>query len=782
MKRFVLLYVAPVLLLLGVVVLPLALGQRTLFLRDVSNAHYQMKHAQALVMRAGHLPLVDPYRGYRPLLGNLNAVPLYPDNLLYLVASPRWALNAHFWLHLLLAPFAMAWLARAWGLGREAAWAAGTCYATSGFFLSQLNLYNLIAGAALIPAFAAALIRAWPAADGRRTTWRLAAPALTWTLLLLAGDPLSAALGLALGVSAAAARHGWRPPAAGSLAAALACGTVVAAPQLVATWQILPASYRGFWGYSAASVLAQSWDPRTALEWLVPFVYGRPNLAFWGQEFYGGNEPLYLTLYPGLLALVLVITAGRPRHDAGLWAWGAVAVGLFLALGGFNPLVRALAAAPGGGLLRYPIKVWPLVAVGASLLCGLGWQRFILDDDGRRRLFRVAGALALLYGAGLVLLTHPPAALVARWRAHLPPPMLAEEPVRWAALCLLDLVLAILVLALAWTARRRAGAAPALLALHAASQLFLLQPARATDDVAPYRTPPAQLLEVVPPEALVVHGRVGDLFGPERASPRPYFPDADARWAERLRFAELFPQAGVTWGRRYDFDRSPEGLDPFLSIAVGQAIKTMSDHQRLRVLAASGVDTLILDRPLDEDARSKASLRLRRPSVGRDLWVYHLFDAAPPIALASQVRTVADERQALSRVLEPDFDPSRMVVLPGGGPDRRPAPGELTVLASGPDGVVAEVSSPEGAVLVVQRAYLPIYRATIDRRPAPVLPANAHRLAVEIPPGHHRVHLAADRRPFHAACLAAALAFGALLVLAVKGTRTDATVARQPVL
>src|SRR4051812_10404818 len=80
-------------------------------------------------------------------------------------------------------------MARTLSLRREAAWAGAVCYTLSGYFLSHLSFYNLIAGATLAPAFVAAcltlLVR-------ERRRWALPAVALLWGLLLLGGDPLKA--------------------------------------------------------------------------------------------------------------------------------------------------------------------------------------------------------------------------------------------------------------------------------------------------------------------------------------------------------------------------------------------------------------------------------------------------------------------------------------------------------------------------------------------------------------------------------------------------------------
>ena len=181
----------PVLAVLLWSMLPLVTGSKTLFMRDISSFHLPVKTVQAQAMRDGYLPLIDEVRGGgQPLLGNPNTVPLYPDNLLYLLAEPLWSVNAHFWVHLLLAPFSMMWLARRWGLGTLGSAAAGTFWAVSGFFLSQMNFYNLIAGTALLPAFLASSLALF---EGKVRWWSIPLSAALWALLILGGDPILAA-------------------------------------------------------------------------------------------------------------------------------------------------------------------------------------------------------------------------------------------------------------------------------------------------------------------------------------------------------------------------------------------------------------------------------------------------------------------------------------------------------------------------------------------------------------------------------------------------------------
>ena len=321
---------------------------------------------------------------------------LYPTALAHLVLPFFAAFNLHLWLHLLLAPFALLWLARELGLDRRAAWVAAVTWGVSGFVISQLAFYNLVAGVALAPALAAAAVRAARRRrEGEPAAGALAATAVLWALELVAGDPQTA---LAAGLAAAGlalAELPWRRRTAAAgrggvfatialLAAAVAAGTLLALPQLAELLAILPASARGA-GYAAAMRGAGSLDPRQALGWLLPFPYGRPDLVgpggFWGYRFHQGSWPFYFTLYPGLAALGLIAASGRSWRLAGALGrvgrrgWALVAAGLFCALGAFNPVVAALLALPGADLTRYPLKWWLWGAMGAALLAGVGWQR-----------------------------------------------------------------------------------------------------------------------------------------------------------------------------------------------------------------------------------------------------------------------------------------------------------------------------------------------------------------------------------------------------------------------
>ncbi len=785
MPKFRLVYVAPTILLLTLAVWPLIRGAETLYTRDILTSHYPLKTAQAEAMRQGELaPLIDPYRaGGQPLLGNPNALPLYPDNLLYLVASPLWALNAHFWLHLLIAPFSFYWLGRAWGIRRAAAWAGGICYASSGFFLSLLNLYNLVAGAALAPAFIAACLDAWsperPFASSRR---KLAVAGALWGLLILAGDPMFAALALGLAIAAVMVRSRpvatpWRTRSLPSVLVLLS-GTLLAAPMLIEFLRILPLSYRGYWQFSINAALSQSWDPRSILEWFLPFFFGRPDFTFWGIGFYGGNPPLLYSLYPGLLSLALVALSGRPRTRGAWWAWGATLSGLFLAAGAWNPIVRGLYHLPGASALRYPVKIWLVVAVGCSLLCAIGFER-LLDSGGDRRLLQIFGAMTIAYLGLWGLLSWPPTALITALQhldlERLNSATLAREISRWSALSLLSWMTLGFFVLIAWFGRHRPAAGGALLlVVHLLTQGFFLYPLYDGDASEHYRKTPrvaAAMPANVEPGSTLVHGDFRDLFGKVSIQPLSLFPDPRFLWLARLQYDELHPFAGIARGLRYELNHSPEGLDSFFGISLSRAIQQLPDAGRVRLLAAAGVDLLLLGRELAPETTHLVELQTVVPGPPRDTFVYRLLQAAPSFQLAGTVLRAPEMNSALQHLTSETFDPRTMVVLPSSNPGRPELigpPGQVDIVTDAVEVLEIETSSETAGVLLTQRTFLDIYRATIDGQPAPLVVGNLQRLAIEVPPGKHRIKIWADRNPTRLGWLAALVG---MIGLALVGRR-----------
>ncbi|HUP42154.1 MAG TPA: hypothetical protein VM599_02975, partial [Thermoanaerobaculia bacterium] len=511
----------------------------------------------------------------------------------------------------------------------------------------------------------------------------------------------------------------------------------------------------------------------------------------WGAALFGGKLPIFLSLYPGLLALSLVGASGRPRTRAAWWAWGAVGAGLLLSAGGGHPLGRWLFTLPGAEALRYPVKCWLLVALGAALLCGLGWERsFGRAGEGTgapspRRLGWALAALALaLAGVAAWLLLAPGAFdrwVLASALAGWPAAWAAAERARWlATLFLSGVVLTGLALALLLARRRPLLGAALLLALHAGGQLLLLRPLLLTDGASLYQEPPPALA-ALPAGARVAHSGYEDLFGrPPGAGPDRQGPDRRALWILRQDFFALAPPAGVLHGLHYELAPSPEGLDSFLSRIAARAIAAgPTDADRVRGLGRWGVEYLISQELLEGVPESLARRVGSWRGPAAPVHVYLLPGAAPEVSFAEEEVRAPHLNAAWELFRSPGFDSERQVVLPGDPDDpARPAPaappaaaGRVRVLAAGPESLELETASPVPGVVVVQRSLLPVWRATVDGAPAELEPANLYRIGVRVPAGRHRLRLWVDRSPLRWALAGSAIGLAGLAALAWLGGR-----------
>jgi hypothetical protein len=772
---------APILIAVVWFCAPLVFGGRTLVLRDVLNVHLFLRASLGDAIRSGELPLIDENRsGGAPLAGNLNAVPLYPDNLLLAVSDTLWQLNFHFVLHWFVALGGAFRLGRSWGLGRVGAAACATVFASSGYWLSQLNLYNAVAVVALAPWLWSFLLDSGePGSVGRRNA---AGAGAIWGLSVLGGDPFLAAISLGGGLAVLLARRGraaWR----GSLGVALLLGTVVASPQIVETARILPTSYRAVFGYPETHSGARA--ASTAVELLIPLFFGRPDrLGLWGEELFGGYQPLYYSLAPGAIALALALAAGRPRRRPAwiLTAVSAVAVGLVYC--GATPLPELISSLPGASAFRFFEKFALVAMIALALAAGAGAER--LAAGATRAVVAAAGVvaiplLALWLGCGadaevaraLFLRVFEGSADATTWQ---------DGRLRWAGLAMFGLAgLVAFGLGIFALRRRSAAAVGVALTLQVVAQSLLLSPLVATDDADTYRRP-SPLAASIPRDRVLAHGALTRFTreGDSRLRPgelRPdELPERRQSWLMRRCQAELWGFAALYDRRRLELAVSPEGLDPFVTQALVNAFPRFSDARRVAILRATGVELLVLADRLEPEGAGGARFLAEHPSIRRSIRVYELPDPLPEVALAGSVVRAPHVNAALETIWSRGFDPANVAVIPGeGGPVSAPS-GRASIVAASRERVTVEASSPSGGVLILRRAYLPIWKARIDGRPVPTTIAQITRLAVEVPPGRHTVELFVSRGPLLGALGVAALALIGLVALwrSAKGTATAA--------
>ncbi len=756
------------------VTVPLAAGTRTLYFRDVFSNHLPLKAFGARELAEGRVPALNPTLALgQPFRGNPSALAFYPGNVLYLVL-PFWsAFNLHYALHWLLAALTFHALARELGQGRPAALLAALTYAGSGWLLSCLSFYNLIAVAAWWP------LAMWGAARGGRRG--IALGGLACGLALLGGEPVTALLGmvpllLAAAMPARAAggaepaekpRWRWRRGLATAAAIGLV-GCAVALPQIVATARIHGFTYRGAHGMIASQAAAYSLHPARYLELVVPYPLGRPlDLGVtgpWAKALLP-RVPFYFSLYAGIVALWLAAGAVRRRP-----AWAGLAA---VALGGawLGGLSGEFLITLTGGLFRFPEKLLFWYALALPLLAGWGLERALARPRPRVVAAAIGGGAALA-AAALVAVARPMAVRHAEGLGPGTGPVAPAEIVgAQLGLWLAGLLAAgALLAAAAWVLARVRRPAIAAAAIAGLQLLALLQlgPVVQTDSTAPYREPVpwtalAREASGGPGAAVFAEHQIFPTWGPEPDFRVPSGP----RWSlERLEALDLAAAPGILQGLTYPLYPDIEGMSSPLYAFLMINMARMEWSERVSWLRALGIDAVVLYhapslpglRPLDSEVRAGARATLLAVE-----------GAAPEVWWPERAVPAEGPLPALLQVAEID-DPVATVVT-AQPVEHRPG-GTVRLLAAGPDAIEVAVSGP-GGVLAVRRSYQHLWRARAGGRELPVFPLDLTLTGVEVPPGEHTVRLAVSAWP-EALAAAGGTAAGLLCLAAAWGRRRRA--------
>jgi hypothetical protein len=349
----------------------IALTNRVLTGLDVFAYFYPYRDFASEAMRAGRLPLWNPYLFMgAPLLANSQVAVLYPPNwpLLWLSAPKQvaWSIVAHIWL----AGAGTYLFARtAIKLRPLPAFVSAVVFALGGFLGAQVEHVNQLNASAWLPWLLLSVEGAMA-----RSRWRWSAllcGGAVASLALLAGHTQAAYI-VFFGAGAYALLRGWPEFRArkiwqglrgvGALALMTLMGLVLAAGQLLPTLELSGVSVRsGGMPYNEAASF--SLKPGLVFKaFLPPF--------FWEPPF---SE--YIA-YAGLIGLVLAVVGAwavlRSKRAGGA-CLGLVLIGVFLAFGAYNPVYFLLyKLVPGFDLFRAPARWLLLYAFGTAILAGIG--------------------------------------------------------------------------------------------------------------------------------------------------------------------------------------------------------------------------------------------------------------------------------------------------------------------------------------------------------------------------------------------------------------------------
>ena len=331
---------------------------------DSLAQYYPWRHFAAQELRAGHIPLWNPFEFTgTPFVANAQSAVFYPLNLPFWFFDTAYAFGIAAFLHSLLAMFATYFLCQRWQLSRAASVVAAVAFASCGYLMAWALLPTLFSTASWLPLCLLLFEKASDdGAKSRGAVWALVG---ALACALLAGHAqifFYIVLALALRQMFLRKRGRGFVVLVGALASAA----------LLAMIQILPTLELARYGHRATDAATpEAWQAvrERALQigqlpsLLIP---GWPATSF--DENFG---------YVGLGVTILMLaglgySARAGRNANGKWFALALAVfGLLYALA--TPLAQLFFfGVPGVSQMGTPGRALVLWSLGAALLAGFG--------------------------------------------------------------------------------------------------------------------------------------------------------------------------------------------------------------------------------------------------------------------------------------------------------------------------------------------------------------------------------------------------------------------------
>ena len=337
----------------------------------------------------GQLPLWTPdlYMG-SPLLADPQLGTLYPPNWLTLGLNAPNALRLSVLLHVAWAGLGAYVLARSvlktsLGGALITAW----LFALGGTLTAHAEQINQLQGLAWYPW----LFWLWHRTE-RAPRWGIVALGGAFALQFLAGHPQTVFIAV-IGLTFYALWIGrlWGVVRLGLSGIFAVCLT---APQLALTWELIQQGERSG-GLFLLKTLSFSWNP---------FVIGRAILPSYDSKLF--SEYIVLLGVSGVI-LAVVGTIARPSVETvrpwRVWV-GLGVVGVFFAIGAYNPNMWWIVSLPGFNLFRVPARWLVLLALSAAVLAGMGYDVLMASSSTIRRVRLLILPLAVVMGLALASL------------------------------------------------------------------------------------------------------------------------------------------------------------------------------------------------------------------------------------------------------------------------------------------------------------------------------------------------------------------------------------------
>jgi hypothetical protein len=717
---------------------PAVSGQAYFFERDIWLYWVPYIEWATRTLAAGHLPQWNPFAGFgSAFMADPSFQFFYPPSVL------NWILPASTAYTFLVAGHSVFGAVGAYRLlaprlrSRGSALVGAAVFVAAGPLVSSANLWHHFSSVMYMPWVLDAFLRLRAGRGGIRRLGLLTG------LQALAGSAdacVMTGLGLMFLLPIRLRRLARLIP---KLAAAVVICCGLAAIQWLPTSLLAAKAARASLG--AGTRLQWSVSPTSLIDFVLP-LGGAAHTASEGSGFTEERIRFIPWRYLGASTLPLLLLGIRRAPRAGLLLLFAI----LLSLGRHTPLGEWAGHLPVISAFRFPSKLLWLVAGLWAVLTAIGHKELGRTDRPTTRVLVPVGIALMVCALGLFALAPFSAGDHPDW------------PKIWRLVPWAPLALGSALLGMAF-GRRGLGAVGLIVALD------VLVPARTYNAYSSgemFHTRPSLVDELYRHKAGRIH-----VFQKSRTEELTFRVPAGWSEEEAYYFGQaqlLLPPQAVRWSIRGSFDGDITGLArPEYSALAGLAMS--GDTLKPHLLRLGGVTHAI---------RFPGPLPLELPLVA-SIPTFHtqpvlLLSVPDPLPLAYIVYRVRHEPSpvaAFHLLTDPGFDSAREVVRLRESGQAEVAAAETPPMASlaqietedpGRWVVRARLGAP--GTLVVLNAFADGWKARVDGKPEPILPANLIFQSVDLAAGEHRVELEYETPGLLAGLVLSAIAWAFLAI------------------
>jgi len=738
---------------------------RSYFISDIHCNFFPSRALYRTRILSGELPLwTNGYAMGQPFLADPSTGSLYPLNLLLLLPCP-WSLNFLLFAHQTIFGAGLIAAFRKYGLGASACFLGAAVCMTGGYISSMLWSGHYLVSVAWLPwvIWSSKLILESVEEKNIKKKGTGAVCLLTFFFCMqaLAGDPQATILSVFVFISSVLSSVFIRSRKQGSakpvgivhtvatatllFSVTVVLSLLVSAVQILPTIQLMLASLRiRIMDYNIASSMSIS--PLRLLELFSSNIWGDPfSLDYEGfflQSFESRAIPWPAVIYMGVPTLVfcaagipLVVGKSVPYGTKLLVSFCTILMifGLAMSLGRYGPVYRIFFDwFPGGRLFRYPFKYLLLFSIGMSGISAAAFSHILKTANGTMLLISCAVFLTIC------LVMYFCSEAIGSFMEDLSRVQTLSEHLSGRLES--DLLTSIMILALLFLCGLGIASMKTVPGWIWALLLIALCLTDEVKGVIPdiYHTVENKHLAGEPRFASVIRSRGSDdnipftrLFRTKRL---PVSIDEELNFNDKTRLRierdSLQPNTWIENGFEY-----VQGFTPVPSARTVKLINSLQERPHM-VMDILSTNYLVL--PLNKAVPLSWVVPLvKLEKTGITLWKNR--NALPYARVVPVAVNLKDDSSLINRMKDPDFDPRKEVLFSGLNLHRKGGTGKCHVIKREPENVEVECNAPDGGYLVLADAFYDGWRAFIDEKEVPIMPAYMAIRAVWLPGGNHVV-------------------------------------------